>query len=145
LLSYAKSLLFVKAGATVADFPLKREWLEREREREREICSVQRESERSLNSLLHKASPSSNCCNHPSTACAKTLNPSSSSHSHHPSQTYENDWLIDWWWFGLPHRYWKLHTRKKKLNQSIFKTCESRWYSTTDLYPYPKENLLTNK
>ncbi len=36
MLSHAKSLLFVKAGATVADFPLKREGLERERERERE-------------------------------------------------------------------------------------------------------------
>jgi len=34
LLSYAESLLFVKAGATVADFPLKRGIRERERERD---------------------------------------------------------------------------------------------------------------
>jgi hypothetical protein len=37
-------LLFVKAGATVADFPLKREGLERERERERERFALYKES-----------------------------------------------------------------------------------------------------
>jgi hypothetical protein len=42
VLSYAKSLLFVKAGATVADFPLKREGLERERERERDLLCTKR-------------------------------------------------------------------------------------------------------
>jgi hypothetical protein len=34
----------VKAGATVADFPLKREGLERERERERERFALYKES-----------------------------------------------------------------------------------------------------
>ncbi len=37
-------MLFVKAGATVADFPLKREGLERERERERERFALYKES-----------------------------------------------------------------------------------------------------